>query len=157
MSLESAARPSTEIASNRSAWMSVLANASWVDFRDLWRGETPPDFTVLRQPEAGLVMLRGRIGGTGGPFNIGEMTVTRCAVKLSGGATGHAYVMGRDKDHATAAAICDAMLQEPAHHDGIMHRIVMPLAARRAEQRRAAASKSAATKVDFFTLVRGDD
>ena len=42
---------------------------------------TLPDYRVLRGPEAGLVMVRGRTGGGGAPFNLGEMTATRCTVR----------------------------------------------------------------------------
>ena len=30
-------------------------------------------------------MVRGRVGGTGAPFNLGEMSVTRCSVRLADG------------------------------------------------------------------------
>ena len=67
---------------------------------------------MIRPPETGLVMLRGRMGGTGGAFNLGEATVTRCAVRTAKGHEGHAYVMGRNHGHAKIAAVCDALLQD---------------------------------------------
>ena len=42
----------------------------------------PVDYVELRAAETGLVMLRGRIGGDGDPFNLGEATVTRAAVQI---------------------------------------------------------------------------
>ncbi|MFN0115117.1 MAG: phosphonate C-P lyase system protein PhnG, partial [Paracoccaceae bacterium] len=36
-----------------------------------------PPHQALRGPEIGLVMVRGRVSGTGAPFNLGEMAVTR--------------------------------------------------------------------------------
>jgi alpha-D-ribose 1-methylphosphonate 5-triphosphate synthase subunit PhnG len=96
------------------------------------------------------------MGGTGAPFNLGEMTVTRCALKLETGEVGHAYVQGRDKAHAERAALIDAMMQTNAG-EGLRATVLDPLqdAMTRAKADRAA--KAAATKVDFFTMVRGDD
>src|SRR5690606_793551 len=98
----------------RQRWMSVLAKArneeldrAWAELAD------KPRWRSLRKPEAGMVMVRARAGGTGGRFNLGEMTVTRCAVQLDGGATGHAYVAGRDGRKAELAALFDALLQDP--------------------------------------------
>ena len=42
----------------------------------------------LKPAETGLVMLRGRAGGDGAPFNLGEATVTRAVVELPGGERG---------------------------------------------------------------------
>lgn len=104
-----------------------------------------------------MVMLRGRMGSTGAPFNLGEATVTRCAVRLADGEEGHAYVMGRDVRHARLAAICDALLQQPARHDEVKSSVLEPIARMLSARQTADASKAAATKVDFFTMVRGDD
>jgi len=83
----------------RKGWMSLLAKAPTGQLKELWDGVGQvPDHTVLRAPEVGGVMVRGRTGGTGAPFNLGEMTVTRCSLKLANGTVGHAYVQGRDKD-----------------------------------------------------------
>lgn len=115
-----------------------------------------PGFDWLRAPESGSVMVRGRAGGTGAPFNLGEMTVTRCALTLSGGAVGHAYIQGRRKDDATAAALVDALMQTDAA-DTLRDRVLDPLRHEATQRRAARAQKAAATKVDFFTLVRGED
>lgn len=114
-----------------------------------------PDSTWARPPETGTVMLRGRIGGTGAPFNLGEMTVTRCVLQLKGGRVGHAHVQGRDKAHARRAALVDALWQDdPARIEAA---ILAPLRAEAEAARRAVAARAAATRVDFFTLVRGED
>lgn len=115
-----------------------------------------PDFTWLRVPEAGGVMVRGRMGGTGAPFNLGEMTVTRCALRLASGEVGHAYVQGRDKAHAQRAALVDALMQTDRAPD-LRATVLDPLESEREAQIATRAAKAAATKVDFFTMVRGED
>jgi alpha-D-ribose 1-methylphosphonate 5-triphosphate synthase subunit PhnG len=102
-------------------------------------------------------MLRGRMGATGGAFNLGEATVTRCAVRLGDGTEGHAYVMGRNGAHARLAALCDALLQSGDTSMAISKRVIAPLEAKLQAAQLEASTKAAATKVDFFTMVRGDD
>jgi len=142
----------------RRRWMAVLAQASPDELERRWR-ETPtrPPHRLLRPPETGLVMVRGRAGGTGMRFNVGEMTVTRCAVEVDGGAVGVGYVRGRNRRHAELAAVLDALLQDPARHDELERVVVAPLADAQAARRRAAAERVAPSKVEFFTMVRGDD
>jgi alpha-D-ribose 1-methylphosphonate 5-triphosphate synthase subunit PhnG len=101
-------------------------------------------------------MVRGRTGATGAPFNLGEMTVTRCAVRLPTGEEGHAYVQGRDRDHALRAAVVDALLQTGAA-PALRRDVIGPLDLAEQEARRDRAARAAATKVEFFTLVRGED
>jgi alpha-D-ribose 1-methylphosphonate 5-triphosphate synthase subunit PhnG len=96
-------------------------------------------------------MVRGRAGGDGDAFNLGEMTVTRCAMRL-GAHIGHAYIAGRDHAKARLAALLDAALQDTAWHDAVMQTIVEPLAAAQQEARAVEARKAAATRVDFFTM-----
>lgn len=140
--------------SQRRSWLSLLAKANPARLAALF--PDLPDHTQLRRPEVGAVMVRGRMGGTGAPFNLGEMTITRCTVQLSGGEVGHAYVQGRDKAHATRAACVDALMQTGAAAD-LQARVLDVLAAEAASARQLRAEKAAATKVDFFTLVRGED
>lgn len=111
----------------------------------------------LRRPEAGLVMLRGRIGGDGGPFNIGEASVSRASVRLPNGLVGHAYRLGRDTATARLAAIADAMWQDAATHQSMEDRLVAPVEARLAAEAELQSRQAAATRVDFFTMVRGED
>lgn len=113
-----------------------------------------PAHELLRAPEAGAVMVRGRVGASGGPFNLGEMTVTRCSLRLEGGAVGHAYVQGRDKSHALRAAALDALGEAGSEQ---VAPILNALRAEEAARRTERAEKAAATKVEFFTMVRGED
>ncbi|WP_283205830.1 phosphonate C-P lyase system protein PhnG [Methylobacterium cerastii] len=110
----------------------------------------------LRPTETGLVMVRGRIGGDGRAFNAGEATVTRAAVRLPGGETGFAYHLGRDRVRARLAAILDAHWQRPEARPAL-EAALDAIAGRRAEAVRQAARKTAATRVNFFTLARGED
>lgn len=141
----------------RKTWMSLLAKAPEADLKALWEDfGTAPAHDWLRAPETGAVMVRGRMGGTGAPFNLGEMTVTRCSLALEDGTVGHAYVQGRSKEKATIAALIDALMQTEAAAE-VQGRILAPLTNLLAERKRARAAKAAATKVDFFTMVRGED
>ncbi|MDP8998409.1 MAG: phosphonate C-P lyase system protein PhnG [Pseudomonadota bacterium] len=136
--------------------MRILALASWPSLNSCARDYLKVEHEMLRAPETGLVMLRGRMGGTGTAFNLGEATVTRCAVRFAGESEGHAYVMGRNIDHALLAAICDGLLQQASRRAEVMTRVIEPLRQAIAAKRETQALKAAATKVDFFTLVRGD-
>ncbi|MBK8456906.1 MAG: phosphonate C-P lyase system protein PhnG [Phyllobacteriaceae bacterium] len=112
---------------------------------------------MLRGPETGMVMARGRIGGSGAAFNIGDVSLTRASVRLANGAIGHAAHLGRDAGRVRLAAIVDALWQDPERRREIEDRIVAPLE-RFVEARDAKlGGEVAATKVDFFTLVRGED
>jgi alpha-D-ribose 1-methylphosphonate 5-triphosphate synthase subunit PhnG len=138
----------------RKSWMATLAKASPSRLAALMP-DLPP-LTVLRQPEIGAVMVRGRIGGTGAAFNLGEMTVTRASVRLASGEVGHAWVQGRDKGHALRAASIDALMQTD-RVDDLTARVLRPLEAEARAVKASRAAKAAATKVDFFTMVRGED
>jgi len=142
----------------RRRWMSVLAQATGAEIERAWQALAErPEYRVVRRPEVGLVMVRGRAGGIGAPFNLGEMTVTRCTVDLPSGMAGHGYVAGRNVRHAELAAVFDALLQDPLLTAGIEESVIGPLEAIQRERRRQLAARSAATRVEFFTLVRGDD
>ena len=141
----------------RQEWLSILAQASPKAVADALRGVAPqPSYTLLRAPECGMIMLRGRAGGSGRRFNLGEATVTRCSVKLDGGSVGHGYVLGRSRQHAEQAALLDALLQDPSRHQDLWDAVIAPLALARAAEKDSKARKTAATKVDFFTMVRGE-
>ena len=119
--------------------------------------EAAHDAVDLRRPEAGLVMLRGRVGGDGNPFNLGEASVARASVRLGSGEVGHAYVLGRDTAKARLAAIADALWQRDDLRAAIEAALVDPIEARLKLAADAKAGRVAATRVDFFTLVRGED
>jgi alpha-D-ribose 1-methylphosphonate 5-triphosphate synthase subunit PhnG len=135
--------------------MRVLSLSAWRDLESCAEDFADTPHELLRKPETGLVMLRGRMGATGAAFNLGEATVTRCAVRLGDGREGHAYVMGRNSAHARLAALCDALLQ--GGDTNVSDKVITPLEAKLQAARVEASTKAAATKVDFFTMVRGDD
>ncbi len=137
---------------DRQHWMGVLARAGACALRQ-YLADAPalPPHTVLRGPEVGLAMVRGRAGGGGAPFNLGEMTVTRCTVR-AGGFAGHAYRAGRDTEAAELAARLDAALQDPALRPALQASVIAPLAGVESARRDALARRAAATKVDFFTM-----
>jgi len=142
--------PSPQAARQR--WMSILARASAQELAAKLAELPPlPASGTLRAPETGLVMVRGRAGGDGDAFNLGEMTVTRCAIRL-GAHVGHAYIAGRDHTKARLAALLDAALQDKARQPAILQSIIEPLAAAQQEARAVEARKAAATRVDFFTM-----
>jgi alpha-D-ribose 1-methylphosphonate 5-triphosphate synthase subunit PhnG len=139
----------------RQRWLSVLAKAPAARLAALWESLGPvPAYTLLRRPETGLVMVKGRISGSGAPFSAGEMTATRAAVRLESGEVGIGYVGGRSARHAEIAAAIDALGQHPDWLDRLETEIVTPLEAEADARRRAIAARAAATKVDFFTIAR---
>jgi alpha-D-ribose 1-methylphosphonate 5-triphosphate synthase subunit PhnG len=141
----------------RKAWMNLLSKASDGQIAALLDASGPrPDFTWLRPPEIGSVMVQGRAGGTGAPFNLGEMTITRCALRLRCGTVGHGYIQGRRKADAEAAALVDALMQTDAAAT-VQTRVLSQIAEARATAQQARAAKAAATKVEFFTMARGED
>jgi len=141
----------------RQAWLRCLAHADPARLEAAWNGlDRPPSYEMLRPPEIGLAMVRGRRGGSGRPFNLGEMTVTRCAVRLATGRVGIGYVAGRSPRHAELIALFDGLLQDEARQAALQESLIAPLAAGQARRRAAAAERTARTKVEFFTMVRGD-
>ena len=137
--------------------LDTLATSDGELLRRLWAGVEEPVHEVLRGPETGLVALRGRIGGGGAPFHFSEATVSRASVRLENGATGHAIALGRDTGKVRIAALLDAMAQDDASGEWLERTVIEPLRADREERDRIARAQAAATKVDFFTLVRGED
>ena len=112
----------------------------------------------VRAPEVGMIMMRGRIGGDGPPFNVGEATVTRAVVRLETGEIGYSYLLGRSIERARMAAILDAIGQSsPARMSELEDAFVAPVLQRIKAARQAKQAEVATTKVNFFTMVRGDD
>lgn len=138
----------------RAAAMRLFALCPWTVLDSATKQLAHEDHKTLRGPDVGLVMLRGRMGSTGNAFNLGEATVTRCSLVRPSGIEGHAYIMGRNTEHASRAALCDALFQENPEN---MAEILTALAQTLMETHQTTAAKAAATKVDFFTMVRGDD
>ncbi|MDT6960913.1 phosphonate C-P lyase system protein PhnG [Cupriavidus sp. SZY C1] len=153
----------------RAAWLRVLALAQ-SDALDaacarLFAAAPAPGYRLLRKPESGMAMVRARAGGTGAQFNLGEMSVTRCAVVLDTPDTpdgqpataGMAYVQGRGQRHAEQAALLDALLQRPDWHQRVQDAVIAPLAQAMANRAARQAATAAQTRVEFFTMARGDD
>lgn len=116
-----------------------------------------PSFETIRPPEPGLVMARGRIGGGGAPFNLGEVAITRAVVRIGSGEVGFGHVLGRDTARALLVAKLDALWQAPRYRDAIEAAVLAPVSRRIAAEDEATRRKTAATRVNFFTLVRGED
>jgi alpha-D-ribose 1-methylphosphonate 5-triphosphate synthase subunit PhnG len=148
----------------RAQWMSLLAKAPSAILAEtvaqytLQHGSLP-SYVWLRRPEIGLAMVRARTGGTGQQFNLGEMSVTRCALRLSSGEMGVAYVAGRDARHAEWAAIFDALLQSDvaAQVAQVEQIILIPIAQALAAQRALTEAHAEETRVDFMTMVREEN
>jgi alpha-D-ribose 1-methylphosphonate 5-triphosphate synthase subunit PhnG len=140
----------------RKAAMATLAHSETAEIATRLEAIAIPAHTNLREPESGLVMVRGRIGGDGAPFNLGEATVSRAAVRLVTGEMGFGYALGRDRRKAQMIALCDAMIQSTDHAEQIETRVLAPLRAVIAAERRRKAAETAATRVDFYTMVRGE-
>ncbi|THH37185.1 phosphonate C-P lyase system protein PhnG [Aliishimia ponticola] len=142
---------------DRKTWLSILAKADTAELSALWDAlALAPAFSWLRRPQIGAVMVQGRAGGTGAAFNLGEMTVTRCTLQLENGPVGVGYVQGRDAAKAEIAALADALLQTAAAQ-AILDGLIEPLRAKAQARKAGRAAKADATRVDFFTLVRGED
>lgn len=138
--------------------MGVLAAADSTRLAELWAAwPAKPGYKLVRGPETGLVMIRGRTGGGGSPFNLGEATVTRATVRLDDGRIGHAYGLGRDGEKAVQAALLDALWQDVAARAEVEARVLVPLRAAALEADTQRRNETAATRVDFFTMVRGED
>jgi len=143
----------------RARWISSLSLAQPEMLEACWTELAPkPAFRWLRPAESGLVMLRGRAGGNGQAFNLGEMTTTRAVavVEATAPLTGFGYVTGRAKRHAELAALFDALLQDETRRSSLWCDLIEPIEAERAAARAARAAAVGATKVDFTTMVRGD-
>jgi alpha-D-ribose 1-methylphosphonate 5-triphosphate synthase subunit PhnG len=139
----------------RRHWLAVLARATVPELEALApQGVPAPHY--IRAAEIGMVMLRARTGGTGDAFNLGEASVTRCALRLAGGPLGVGYTLGRNRRKAELIALFDALLQEPQRHADLQREVIAPLAAAQANQRDSASRASAQSRVEFFTFVRGE-
>ncbi len=140
----------------RQAAMAVLAHSEAADIAGHLDAIAVPAYEDLREPENGLVMVRGRIGGDGAPFNLGEATVSRAAVRLATGEVGFGYTLGRDRQKARMIALCDALVQSNEFADAVEAKVLAPLRAAMISMRDRKAAETAATRVDFYTLVRGE-
>lgn len=150
---------STQTLTSRQIWMSALAKAplELLEQRMALLGSLPA-YDFLRVPEIGLAMVQARAGGTGDPFYVGEMTLVRCVVRLQLGdeaIAGYGYVGGRSLRHAELAAVCDALLQHQEWGDRVYTTVIQPLLQAAQQKREQEARHVEATRVNFFTMVRG--
>jgi len=137
--------------------MGLLAKASRAELQAAYDAlADKPVVQPVRGPETGLVMVRGRMGGGGASFNLGEATVSRASIRLEDGTVGHGQSLGTDGAKARLAAIFDALFQQPARKAEV-EALLAAIAARVAGEDAAKARQTAATRVDFFTMVRGED
>lgn len=111
----------------------------------------------LRPPESGLVMVRGRIGGLGNAFNVGEAVVTRASVRLADGRIGHSYLLGRSRSKARLAATIDALGHDPIDRRALEYAFIEPVKLRLEQEDTLRHEEVAATRVNFFTMTRGED
>src|SRR6266481_8232232 len=140
----------------RKAAMAVLADSDAAEIAGYLETIALPAYENLREPENGLVMVRGRIGGDGAPFNLGEATVSRAAVRLASGEVGFGYTLGRDRRKARMIALCDALIQSDEFAEAVEAEVIAPLRTQMISERDRRAAQTAATRVDFYTLVRGE-
>lgn len=141
----------------RQRWLAVLARASTAELEAL-RGHLEPvqEMQILRRSETGMVMLRGRVGGTGEAFNLGEASVTRCALRLGDSPLGVGYTLGREVRKAELIACFDARLQQAAYRDALLNAVIEPLARKQSAVHSQRSREAASTKVEFYTMVRGE-
>jgi len=139
---------------SRQRWMGVLARAG-DRLADYEHQLKDTEYQLIRPAETGMTMVRGRMGGTGAAFNLGEMTMTRCVVRFADGRTGYSYLAGRNKHQAELAALADAHLQG-GDQLRWLEALIKPLEKIQQAQRAAQQAEAASTRVEFVTMVRGE-
>ncbi|MHC5224787.1 phosphonate C-P lyase system protein PhnG [Ignatzschineria sp. LJL83] len=152
---QSSPRNEREVDQKRQSWLSVLTQQSQalLQYETLLKAYS---YDLLRAPEIGMAMVKGKTSGEGQVFNVGEVTVTRSAVRLQSGEIGFGYLIGRDKKASELIALADAYLQSD-QAEIWQEQLLEPLETALIAQKEALAKKVQTTKVDFFTLVRGED
>ena len=142
----------------RAQWLALLARAPIALLEQVLQPHLQATPYWLRKPETGLMMVEGRAGGNGERFNLGEMTVTRCALRLSNSAThrhvGISYVVGRSHRLAYLAAVADALVLDEKEHHEIEHSLLTPVRVLLATQKASRQAQAETSKVDFFTVAR---
>lgn len=142
----------------RAEWMALLARAPQHLLDKVLSGHVDDHPQWLRRPETGLMMVQGRAGGSGERFNLGEITVTRCALRLRDASdlapVGVSYVMGRNHRQAQLAAVADALLQDPEEYVKLEASLLCPLREHLQELQNRRHQLAQTTKVDFLTVAR---
>ncbi|PWQ96223.1 phosphonate C-P lyase system protein PhnG [Leucothrix arctica] len=140
----------------RKHWISMLSQALPEELETAFEAlAESPDYRWLRPAESGLAMVRARAGGTGQRFNLGETTMTRASILL-GDTAGHGYLIGRNKRHAELAAVFDALLQQPSLQSKLLESVIQPIAERLHSNKKQQSQETDKTRVEFFTMVRGE-
>jgi alpha-D-ribose 1-methylphosphonate 5-triphosphate synthase subunit PhnG len=141
----------------RQQLLAVLSKCSSKDIKALWQPlNLTPNYQLLKSPEIGMVMVKAKTGGNGSPFNMGEMTVTRTVLRLDSNQMGYGYIAGRDKEKSLLIAMIDACYQVADWQSEINQKVLEPLQAQHNQAYRAHAQQVEKTKVNFFTMVRGE-
>lgn len=141
----------------RRQWMAILAQSQSSSLEQLWTSlKLVPDYQLLRPTQVGLVQLQGRMEVEGARFVLGDMTVSRAAIQLKKGASGYSYVIGRDRAHAERCAVVDALLQDDKTFSRLWDRLILPLSQQQQARQACQQRDVAASRVNFFTLVRGE-
>ncbi|WP_310607003.1 phosphonate C-P lyase system protein PhnG [Buttiauxella brennerae] len=142
----------------RQQWMAVLAHSLPEELAAIWAEQNlNPEYQVIRKAETGLAQIQARMGATGQRFFAGDATLTRAVVQLADGTYGYSYLLGRDKAHAERCAVIDALMQEKVRFRTLQETVIAPLAANREQRQAARRTQINSSRVDFFTLVRGDN
>jgi alpha-D-ribose 1-methylphosphonate 5-triphosphate synthase subunit PhnG len=140
--------------------MRALSAAGSTELEAAWeRWEPKPEITDIRGPEAGLVMVRGRIDAGGARFNLGEATVCRATVRLHGApladdVLGTSYVLGSDLGHARLAAVFDGLASDEGLRERMLAEVISPLQRAQADRDAGRRAEARSTVVDFFTVAR---
>lgn len=142
----------------RQDWIKILSNSQYENIAQLWQQTgIKADYQTIREPEIGLVQIQGRIHGKGKRFYIGDATITRCVIKLDNNHYGYSYLLGRDKTKSILCAVIDGLLQSENYKEQIINTVIEPLREIYLNIRKHNHDMTQTTKVDFFTLVRGED
>lgn len=153
----------------RQLLLSVLSKSAFNDIDNFWQTlSITPSYTLLKTPEVGMTMVRAKTGGAGQEFNMGEMTVTRTVIRLDSiescsesektqaGIIGFGYTAGRETKKSELIAVIDACFQLSAYAELIEEKILQPLSEQLQEKETLQSEKVDSTKVNFFTMVRGE-
>ncbi|SHN61572.1 phosphonate C-P lyase system protein PhnG [Desulfovibrio litoralis] len=145
----------------RQKWMATLSCAELQDLEDaISLLPNTLSYHYLKAPEAGLIMLKAKTGDKSHTFNMGELLVTRCIVSLTWeqqSTTGYAFIKGDSQRHAELAAVYDALMQIESFNKILSTKLISPLNLKQKNKKQQMTKEIAETKVDFFTMVRGED
>jgi alpha-D-ribose 1-methylphosphonate 5-triphosphate synthase subunit PhnG len=141
---------------DRESWIGLLGSADPADLEAGLEGLEGSEYARITGPETGMLMVQAKADGSGSRFNLGEMTVSKCILEVQGKFMGSGWVMGSDLRHAELAALFDGLLQDPAHHDHLMTTLIPRLEEKERIRRERLLKDVSDTKVEFFTLKRGE-